>query len=85
MIPHDAGSCSDLLPPDWIKGVVGAEIPNDNADVGDWETFGNSQTANLDTSNDHYKQGVGIVKRCEDRDKAVTQKLTAPWWKLWAK
>lgn len=83
VIPHDVGSCSALLPKDWDNGVPGADLPPEQATIGDWEKFGNSQTSALDTANDHYKQGVGIIRRCEERDAAVTAHLTKPWWKFW--
>lgn len=83
MIPHDAGKCSDLLPPDWLKEVPAEELPSVSAAVGDWVTLANSLAGDVDTEHDHYVQGVGIVKRCEDRDAAVTAHLTKPWYAFW--
>lgn len=67
-----ASSCSTLLPDEWRAGVPGAPLPSGNT-VGDWITFGDAQTAQLDKSNDRYIAAVGIVSRCEERDKQAVK------------
>lgn len=63
-------ACSTLLPTEWKAGVPGAPLP-DGQTVGDWIAFGDAQTAQLDKANDRYSAGVGIIERCEARDKAA--------------
>lgn len=65
--------CVSLLPAEWLKGVPGAPLPNGDT-VGDWVAFGDAQTAQLDKANDRYVSGVGIVKRCGERDAAAVKK-----------
>lgn len=69
-------ACSSLLPDEWLKGVPSADVPNDGETVGDWIKFGDAQTGQLDKANDHYVAGVGIIKRCEDRDALAVKKAT---------
>lgn len=37
--------------------------------VGDWVAFGDAQTAQLDKANDRTTASIGIIERCEERDK----------------
>lgn len=83
VIPRTAGSCSDLVPKEWLKGVPGAEMPSIAAGIGDWIAFGNSQTGQLEKSNEHFTTGFGIVHDCEARDKKILEGLTKPWWHFW--
>lgn len=64
-------ACSNLLPDNWLKGVPSADIDNDGATIGDWQKFGDAQTGQLDKANDHYTSAIGVIKRCEDRDRAA--------------
>lgn len=66
-------ACSTLLPDEWRKGVDGAPLP-DGDTVGDWIAFGDAQTGQLDKANDRYKAAVGIVARCEERDRAAVKR-----------
>ena len=65
-------ACSTLLPEEWLKGVLSAPLP-DGETVGDWIAFSDLQTGQLDKSNDRYRAAVGIVGRCEERDKAAVK------------
>lgn len=67
------GACSELLPPEWEKGVDGAPLPDGNQ-VADWVAFGDAQTGQLDKANDRYRAATGIVQRCEARDAKALQK-----------
>lgn len=67
------GACSELLPSEWLAGVAGAPLP-DGDTVGDWVAFGDAQTAQLDKSNERYQAAVGIVSRCEDRDRRAIER-----------
>jgi len=42
--------------------------------VGDWIAFADAQTGQLDKANERYVAAVGIVERCEERDKAAVKK-----------
>lgn len=66
-------ACSTLLPPEWREGVEGAPLP-DGDTVGDWIAFADAQTGQLDKSNDRYSAAVGIVERCEERDRQAVKK-----------
>lgn len=66
-------ACSTLLPTEWLAGVPSAPLPDGNT-VGDWITFGDAQTGQLDKANDRYKSGVGIVARCEERDRQAVKR-----------
>jgi hypothetical protein len=68
-----SSACSSLLPDDWLAGVQGAPLP-DGQTVGDWVAFADAQTGQLDKANDRYKAAVGIVGRCEERDKAAVSR-----------
>lgn len=64
--------CSSLPPVEWMEGVAGADLP-DGMEVGDWIAFADAQTGKLDIANDHYRSGMGVIQRCEERDRASTQ------------
>lgn len=66
-------ACSSLLPNEWRAGVAGADLPAGSS-VGEWIAFADAQTGQLDKSNDRYVAAVGIVERCEDRDKAAVRR-----------
>lgn len=72
-IAASQSACSSLLPPDWRQGVPGAPLPDGNT-VGDWEQFADAQTGQLDKANDHYSAAIGIVERCEARDREAVRK-----------
>ncbi|WP_299308181.1 hypothetical protein [uncultured Croceicoccus sp.] len=63
-------ACSSLLPPDWREGVAGAPLPAGET-VGDWIAFGDAQTGQLDKANGRTLDSIGIVERCEERDRAA--------------
>lgn len=66
-------ACSSLLPAEWREGVPGADLPAGST-VGDWIAFGDAQTAQLDKANDRTRSAIGIVERCEERDRAAVKK-----------
>lgn len=69
-------ACSTLLPADWREGVAGAPLP-EGSTVGDWIAFADAQTGQLDKANDRYRAAVGIVERCEERDKQAVRQSRA--------
>lgn len=42
--------------------------------MGDWIAFGDAQTGQLDKANDRTTSSIGIIERCEERDKQAIQK-----------
>lgn len=68
-----SSACSTLLPSEWREGVPGADLPAGDT-VGDWIAFGDAQTAQLDKANDRYRASVGIVERCEERDREAVRR-----------
>jgi hypothetical protein len=68
-------SCASLLPKEWKQGVAGAPLPDGNT-VADWEVFADAQTGKLDQANGRTKDAIGIVERCEARDKEAIERVT---------
>ena len=66
-------ACSSLLPSEWREGVPGADLPQ-GATVGDWIAYADAQTGQLDKANDRTRAAIGIVERCEERDRAAVKK-----------
>ena len=75
-------ACAALLPPEWRTPVPGAPLPSGET-VGNWIQFGDAQTAQLDKANDRTMSAIGIVERCEARDRALIEKVRRPWWQFW--
>lgn len=63
-------ACSGLIPEAWAKGVEGAPLP-DGSTVGDWIAFGDAQTGRLDVANGRQADTLGIIARCEERDRGA--------------
>ncbi|KPL67397.1 hypothetical protein SZ64_04320 [Erythrobacter sp. SG61-1L] len=53
--------------------MPGADLPQGET-VGDWIAFGDAQTGQLDKANDRYRAAVGIVERCEERDREAVKR-----------
>lgn len=66
-------ACSALLPDSWREPVPGAPLPAGET-VGDWIAFGDAQTGQLDKANGRTADTIGIVERCEARDRAAIKK-----------
>jgi hypothetical protein len=62
--------------------VPGAPLPEGDT-VGDWIAFGDAQTGQLDKANDRTVTAIGIVERCEARDRAAIEAARRRWWQLW--
>lgn len=69
-------ACSSLLPAEWKNGVPSADLDNGGSSVGDWIKFGDAQTGQLDKANERYVAGIGIVERCEERDRKAVEAAT---------
>jgi len=68
-----SAACSSLLPADWRRPVPGAPLPEGQA-VGGWIAFGDAQTGQLDKANGRTVDAIGIVERCEARDREAVSK-----------
>jgi hypothetical protein len=86
-----ANTCSTLIPEYWYKptpddplwGIESAALPADRS-AGAWVQFGEAQTGQLDKANGRTKDAVGIVQKCEARDRDAFDALQPkPWWKFW--
>lgn len=66
-------ACSSLLPTEWLEGVE-APPQGDFTTVGDWITYADQAVGQLDKANDRYTAGVGIVSRCEERDRLAVKR-----------
>ncbi len=79
IVTTNAANCSTLLPDSWAQGVAGAPLP-DGDTVGDWIAFGDAQTGKLDQANERTTSAIGIVSRCEERDRAAVKRGSRGFW-----
>lgn len=68
-----SAACSSLLPADWREPVLGAALPVEET-VGDWIAFADAQTGQLDKANGRTIAAIGIVERCEARDREAVNR-----------
>ena len=66
------GACSELIPDSWKAGVAGAPLPDGNT-VGDWIAFADAQTGRLDVANGRTADTIGIISRCDERDRKAVR------------
>ena len=74
-----AADCAGLLPASWKAGVAAAELPPEPASVGDWISFADAQTGRLDQANGRTADAIGIVERCEARERAALKSARRGW------
>ncbi|MBL6852396.1 MAG: hypothetical protein ISS15_05270 [Alphaproteobacteria bacterium] len=75
--------CSQFIPDAWRKPVPSAALPADDS-AGEWASFGDAQTGQLDIANDRTASTISIYEKCEAFLKAATDSLKPkPWWKFW--
>jgi hypothetical protein len=74
-------SCATLLPSEWKQGVAGAPLPVGDT-VADWEVFADATVGKLDVANGRTKDAIGIIERCEERDKLAIKRATRKWWQI---
>ncbi len=67
-------ACASLLPDTWRVPVRGAPLP-EGSTVADWVSFADQQTGQLDKANERTLAAIGIVERCEARDRAAVRKV----------
>lgn len=51
--------------------------------IGQWIAFGDAQTGNLDKANGRTRDAVGIIAKCEKRDREALRQITKKWWQFW--
>lgn len=61
--------------------MPGADLPL-NDTVGAWIAFGDAQTGQLDKANDRTVSAIGIVERCEARDRQAVASASRRWWQI---
>lgn len=66
-------ACASLLPDTWRTPVPGAPLP-EGSTVADWISFADQQTGQLDKANDRTLAAIGIVERCEARDREAVKR-----------
>ena len=77
----DKAPCSGLLPDEWRQPVAGAPAPERVDPPGDalaqlkaWIGFGAAQTGQLAKANGRTTDAIGIVERCEARDREAVSR-----------
>lgn len=85
----DKAPCSTLVPQEWRNGVTGAPGPAEivlppvshpdaiqaYADLArEWMKFGVGQTGQLQKANGRTADAIGIIERCEERDRAAVDR-----------
>ena len=72
------GDCSRLVPDAWRDGVQSAAAPVEASDdlekLKAWVNFGLAQTGNLVIANSRTTDALGIIERCEQRDREAIEK-----------
>lgn len=77
IIANDAG-CSELITDQMAAAVPGAPAPaattgDLDADLREWMAFGVAQTGQLRKANEDKADQLGIIRRCEARDRAAVR------------
>jgi hypothetical protein len=75
IVTASSANCSSLLPTEWKQGVAGAPLPEGQT-IADWIVFGDAQTGKLDQANSRTRDSIGIIERCEARDKEAVKRAT---------
>ena len=69
--------CSHLVPSAWRAGVVNAPAPTQTEDelerLQGWINFGIAQTGQLEIANSRTDDAIGIIERCEERDRQAIE------------
>jgi len=70
--------CSQLVPGSWRAGVASAPVPARAQDeleqLKEWINFGVAQTGQLEKANDRTTDAIGIIERCEERDREAIER-----------
>jgi hypothetical protein len=74
-------ACSSLIPDSWREGVEGASLPRADT-VGEWMVYGDAQTGQLDKANSRTVDAIGVIERCEARDRDAVNRSRRRWWQI---
>lgn len=70
--------CSQLVPATWRSGVANAPAPERSDDdlerLKAWINFGVAQTGQLAIANSRTDDAIGIIERCEARDRQAIER-----------
>lgn len=66
-------ACASLLPDVWRTPVPGAPMPVGST-VADWISFADQQTGQLDKANERTLAAIGVIERCEARDREAVKR-----------
>jgi len=50
--------------------------------VGEWVAFADAQTGQLDKANDRIIVSIGIIERCEARNRDAIAAVDHAWWQF---
>lgn len=73
VISATPSACSTLIPDAWRKPVEGTPLPDGNT-VGDWIVFADQEAGKLDIANGRTADSLGIIERCEARDREAVKR-----------
>lgn len=76
VVTTSAAGCSSLIPAAWRQPVEAADPPQEAPTVGDLIIFGDEMQGRLDMANDRTISTIGIVERCEERDREAVRRAT---------
>ena len=69
--------CSELVPSNWRTGVASSPLPPETEDalkrLQGWINFGIAQTGQLEIANSRTADAIGIIERCEERDRKAIE------------
>lgn len=80
ILPAAATDCAEMIPDSWRVPVPGAPLPASTAG-GEWISFGDAQTGQLDKANGRTLDTISIVEKCEGRKAELSRYLNRPWYR----
>lgn len=84
LVSGPSAPCSDLVPAGWLEGVESADFPGQGELATDpaqaWRLFGVRQTGQLDKANERTADSIGIVRKCEARDRQAAEAIEGRTW-----
>ena len=78
-----AEGCSTFAEPILGRTVPHAVLGNSGDAALDWQLYGQAETGQLNLAERDKRDGLAIVKRCEERDQRAYRKINAPWYAFW--
>jgi hypothetical protein len=89
VIVASSASCPSLVPSEWESGVEGAPVPAAAGpkpatfegqlaqaifELKAWVGFGVDESSRREQANGRYRDAMGIIRRCTERDAAAVKK-----------